>query len=614
MIVPMSKYSFLVYAKEHEQFLEKLKSVGVLHVRQNNDISEVESIKAILEKKREVFNILDDSRKIIKEAADNGQDIPTTSAIDVKDGEEYVEKYKALQAEKHRLHELILSKNEVLAELYPWGEFDTSYIAKMSEVGLHMQFWNVPKMAYDEAWESSYGAIPVNEVRRVVYFVTISPAPIKAKQMADASEVQLPEQSYSQIKSEIKALAKEMQAMEVELVALAANTDELEAYLNHLEETYRMGDARLQGVSLYDDQLIVLEGWTPTEQASEMEQVLDAEGYAYAQLETGKDTDIPIKLKNNFFSRCFEPLVRLFSLPNYTELDPTPLIAPFFMLFFALCFGDFGYGLIVFSVATYFKRKLETGKKDLATLFQYLGGATMVTSFFTGTVFGVPFVNLKFLAPYKAYILSQDNFMLLSIVLGFVQIIFAKFVSAYKMKKQKGTRYSISHFAWAFLVLFGIIFFGLPQLDIQLPEWSTYLAYGIFAICAVGIFFFNSPKKNVFVNVGSGIWRAYNTASGLLGDSLSYIRLFAIGLAGGILGGVFNSLALDMTASMPLYIRWLPMLLILVIGHSINFGLCMIGALVHPIRLIFVEYFNNAEYEGGGVEYRPLQEISKVEQ
>ena len=96
-------------------------------------------------------------------------------------------------------------------------------------------------------------------------------------------------------------------------------------------------------------------------------------------------------------------------------------------------------------------------------------------------------------------------------------------------------------------------------------------------------------------------------ATGLLGDLLSYIRLFALGLTGGVLGGVFNQLSIQLTESMSWGVRWLPMLIILLLGHGINFGLCMISSFVHPMRLTFVEFFKNAEFEGGGKEYTPFK-------
>ena len=122
------------------------------------------------------------------------------------------------------------------------------------------------------------------------------------------------------------------------------------------------------------------------------------------------------------------------------------------------------------------------------------------------------------------------------------------------------------------------------------------LIWGIACLCGVFILFFNTPGKNPFVNLGSGLWGTYNMLSGLLGDVLSYIRLFALGLAGGILGGVFNSLAFQAGGALPIWIGWLPT----------AFILCIISALVHPIRLTFVEFFKNAGFEGGGKAYKPF--------
>ena len=101
--------------------------------------------------------------------------------------------------------------------------------------------------------------------------------------------------------------------------------------------------------------------------------------------------------------------------------------------------------------------------------------------------------------------------------------------------------------------------------------------------------------------------KAFLNTISAFGNVMSYIRLFALGLTGGVLGSVFNSLAIDMTSSLGWGIRWLPLILILLFGHGINFALCMISSFVHPMRLTFVEYFKNAEFEGGGNEYDPFR-------
>ena len=200
--------------------------------------------------------------------------------------------------------------------------------------------------------------------------------------------------------------------------------------------------------------------------------------------------------------------------------------------------------------------------------------------------------------------------MMIALLLGIFHVIFGKTVAAYKTKLQKGTKYSIAPFAWIFVIAALLSVFGLPSLNIQLSPMVENICYGVGAAGLLVVFFYNSPGKNIFLNFGTGLWNSYNTVFGLLGDVLSYIRLFAVGLTGGILGGVFNKLAIEMTENMSIIPHIICMLLILLIGHAINFALAIIGSLVHPLRLIFVEYFKNSEYEGGGKEYIPFKKIN----
>jgi len=352
-----------------------------------------------------------------------------------------------------------------------------------------------------------------------------------------------------------------------------------------------------------------LEGWTLKDHADDLEKDLDRQGYFCRKVDCEADDKVPIQLKNNRYAALFEPITKMFSLPNYAELDPTPLLAPFFMLFFGLCFGDAGYGLLVLLIASLLKRNMSPNIRPILSLAQYLGGATVVVGSLTGTVFGIALVNFPALASVKSYFLSQDNLMTLSIVLGLIHIVFGKAVAAYKTKVQKGAKYSLAPWAWVFVITALLLLFGLPALNIRLPQILLYLCYAVAALSALIILLYNSPGKNIFVNIGAALWSTYNAASGLLGDALSYIRLFAIGLTGGILGGVFNMLGVDMTANLPLPARIPIMLLILIFGHSLNIALCTISSLVHPLRLVFVEYFKNSEFEGGGIAYQPFRNV-----
>ena len=132
-------------------------------------------------------------------------------------------------------------------------------------------------------------------------------------------------------------------------------------------------------------------------------------------------------------------------------------------------------------------------------------------------------------------------------------------------------------------------------------KWAV-IAIG--GISALAIYIFNTPGRNPLINIGSGLWDTYNMATGILGDVLSYLRLFALGLAGGMLGQAFNDLALSVKGDS--IMTWLPFIAILVVGHLMNLLLSGLGAFVHPMRLTFMEYFKNAGYEGKGSAYNPL--------
>ena len=214
----------------------------------------------------------------------------------------------------------------------------------------------------------------------------------------------------------------------------------------------------------------------------------------------------------------------------------------------------------------------------------------------------------------KDYIFSQDNLMMVSILIGIIQVLLGKTIGAYKKGRQLGWKHSLAGYAWVLLLIALGLIYGLPKAEIVLPSAVNYVLYCVAGLAVLVAFFYNSPGKNPFVNLGSGLWTTYETASGLLGDSLSYIRLFAIGLTGGILGSVFNQLALSCVpasgsgASVVSYVvGWIAALLILLFGHGINFGIAMIGAFVHPLRLTFVEYYKNSEFEGGGKPYTPFK-------
>jgi V/A-type H+-transporting ATPase subunit I len=138
---------------------------------------------------------------------------------------------------------------------------------------------------------------------------------------------------------------------------------------------------------------------------------------------------------------------------------------------------------------------------------------------------------------------------------------------------------------------------------------SGFMQYGVMIVSGILILLVNNPKRNVLMNFGAGLWDVYVMATGLLGDLLSYLRLFALGVSSAILGMVFNSMAMNMKPD-NIILGPIVMILILVFGHSITIFMSALGAFVHPIRLTFVEFYKNAGFTGGGKEYKPFEKLT----
>lgn len=604
MIVKMSKYAFMVYHREYDAFLTTLRELGVVHVKETNSVLDNAELQALLAERKQVSTAI----RYCKNLNSQTKEVTVAPArgLTKAEGLKLVGKLEEMQEKQAQLQAAKVSLEKDIAYMDIWGEFSYANIRRLKKAGFDVTFFSCPTSKYEPKWGEEYNAFLVNNFQSVTYFVTVTKTgtPIDI----DAERPKMPDRGLAKLHLAMEQLLDNIKVLNNQLKEYAAEQyNTLVELEKNIQNEFNFSNTLVQTDREAGDKLMLLEGFVPTEEAPAMEVALEKEGYYFQELDIQDGDRVPIKLKNNKFSRLYEPITKMFSLPNYTEFDPTPLFAPFFMLFFGLCFGDGGYGLLVLLACSFFKRKVNPDFKPYLTLFQYLGLAAIIVGTCTGSFFGIALADVPALSKVKDYFVSRDNLMTFSIVIGLVQIIFGKTVAAFKMKAQKGVKYSIAPFAWVFVITALALAFGLPMLNLQLPETVKTVFIGIAVIGLVVAYLYNSPGKNIFLNFGTGLWNTYNMASGLLGDTLSYIRLFAIGLTGAILGGVFNQLAVDMTEGMNIVLRAVCMLLILLVGHAINIGLCTISSLVHPLRLIFVEYYKNAEFEGGGKEYRPFK-------
>ena len=315
----------------------------------------------------------------------------------------------------------------------------------------------------------------------------------------------------------------------------------------------------------------------------------------------------------------FESLTGMYGMPNYNEYDPTPIVSIFFLLFFAMCLGDAGYGLILVLVGLAMKKGwLKIAMFDgIGGLIATLGAATAVIGGALGTFFGMSIINLvpEGTAAWNYYNFVGSNIptpmgelpfqMLLALGIGVFHICLAMVIKAVGYTKRLGFKENIATWGWTLLIVGGLIVVLLGAGKLLSAEAIKWAIIAIGAISALAIYIFNTPGRNPLINVGAGLWDTYNMATGILGDVLSYIRLFALGLAGGMLGAAFNDLGKMVLGDGGL--NWVFFILILVVGHVLNLLMSCLGAFVHPLRLNFVEYFKNSGYEGKGKTYNPLK-------
>lgn len=320
----------------------------------------------------------------------------------------------------------------------------------------------------------------------------------------------------------------------------------------------------------------------------------------------------PIKLKNNKFASMFEVLTGMYGMPAYREYDPTAVLAPFFLLFFALCLGDAGYGLVLVGVGAFLKKKVKSMAK-LAPLVMTLGVGTFFIGIFMHTFFGFDMLTMNFIPDWmKKCMLNGDvagfpAAMVLAIGIGIFNTCVAMVMKAMCFTHRFGLKNTLGTWGWTLLVVGGVILGGITLLGLLQSEIAKWIFIVLAIISGLGIYIFNDPKRNPLVNIGAGLWDTYNMATGLLGDTLSFIRLYALGLAGGMLGSTFNMLGGMIMDACPVPgLNWLLFAVIFIIGHVLNIALSCLGAFVHPLRLTFVEFFKNSGYEGSGKAYNPM--------
>ena len=610
MITKMKKLTFLVYHKEYEGFLNSLRELGVVHIveKQQGAADNTE-----LQENIRLSNRLAATLKLLQNQKHEKNAVIAAEGGTAARGMQVLDEVDALQTEHGKLSQQLQSYAKEKEALEAWGNFEPDGIQKLKDAGYVIGFYSCSEGNYKEEWETEYNAMIVNRISSKVFFVTVTKAGQEVD--LDVEQAKLPAYSLSRLEALYDTTEQAIEENEKKLVALSeTDIPSLKAAIKELQSQIEFSKVVLSSEQTAGDKLMLIEGWAPAYSKVEIEAYLNDAHVYYEITDPMPGDDVPIRLNNKGFFAWFEPICKLYMLPKYNELDLTPFFAPFFMIFFGLCLGDSGYGLFLFLGATAYRllaKKVTPSAKSIISLIQVLAVSTFFCGLLTGTFFGANIYDLDWpiVQRLKHAVLMDNNDMFqLSWILGVIQILFGMVLKAVNQTIQFGFKYAVATIGWIILLVSTAVSFLFSSSE-MLPSvlWIGGTAYKV-VLCISGamIFLFNSPGKNIFMNIGLGLWDSYNMVTGLLGDVLSYVRLFALGLSGGILAGVFNSLAVGMSPD-NVIAGPIVMVLIFVIGHAINIFMNVLGAMVHPMRLTFVEFFKNSGYEGGGKEYKPFR-------
>ena len=604
MIVKMKKYTFLVYHKQYHDFLERIKEIGVVHVAEKPEgIEENDELQEKMQIASRVQNTLKQlKRRRPKDAVLAPADLNRDGVSLLNEIEDVLNKQESL------LHEREHTEKE-RDHMEVWGSFSHERIQQLRDAGFVLNFFSVNARRFDQEWEVLYNAFEIDRVGTTIYFVTVT-SPEKQIDI-DADPVILSDKTASELDDEVNRLRDLQEQNEARLNEMAVND------YNTLKEaeTYILTAIMYEKVVLNthyeaDNRVMLLEGWTPEESQLPLNEYLDSSDVYYEVSDPVENERVPIKLKNNKFASMFEFIGELYDLPNYWERDLTVYFAPFYVVFFGLCLGDAGYGLLFLLLGLFMRPRMKDPVfKSVMSLVATLGGASIIMGIVSGSFFGYSLIDspVPWIQNFKAIMLDSNQLFYNALILGVVQILFGMVLKWTGEVKRFGFLASLSTLGWLLLffgcggTLLASMFLGLSP---TVAKWLYIVFGGLSVLC---IFILNNVKRNPLVNIGSGLWNTYNMATGLLGDVLSYIRLFALGLSGSVMGLVFNDLGISMGGDIGVpVVSQLVTVFILLFGHTINIFIAALGSFVHPMRLTFVEFYKNAGFEGSGKKYKPF--------
>lgn len=415
-------------------------------------------------------------------------------------------------------------------------------------------------------------------------------------------------ENISSLKNKIETCSKEAQRLTEQLKVAATSSKLLKKGFDMV--TLQIDDQKVRENIFQTQSVFALTGWLTENDMDKVKNILDKYPCYYTMVQPEEGDDPPIKLKNNKFVEPYEMITEMYSLPTPDGIDPTPVLTPFFILFFGMMLADAGYGLILFLLCFIGLKKLKPDEGFLKNAMN-IGVACGLSTIFWGVMYGGYFGNLVTQVAESWFGVTVTvpavfdplndpmSVMLLSLILGAIHLFAGMGVKIYMLAKRGHLLDGLMDIGLWYVLLIGLPMLALPV--------TAGIGKVLSIVGAVGLILTQGRhEKNIFMKLIKGVMSLYDITS-YLSDVLSYARILALGLAGGVIANVMNIMG-----TMPglNIIGVVVFVAIFAIGHAFNLAISGLGAYVHTSRLQYVEFFGKF-YEAGGRPFKPFKANTK---
>ncbi len=631
-IVQMKKVSLVILDAEKKESLKQLKKAGVVH------LETLEGNSADLTALRESSQEVDKALGILEEFKLKKNEMPEQVKLSREDASAKAKELVSLSEKKKSLFDSISSSTQELSRLSLWGQVDPEELSMLAEKGLFFYLYEIPEEKYSLIGEN-VKTVLVNTVNKINRFLVVSEEQLEDRPSdlpPEAYAVPLPEISTKAHEENIRNCRTEIESIEKQILDSKKFTDSLKDFKKQLlsdiefENIYSGMESELapDGAGGEETKLAWLTGYVPVDSMDKFKKTCSENEWAFVATDPHEDDPVPTKLKNNALVRLIYPLTDFLDVtPGYNEYDISSWFLLFFCLFFAMIFGDGGYGSLIAlaGVALLFKKGMN---KSLGALVVLLGVCTIGWGAATCTWFGMPLemlpdslkeISFGPISPAKVGSdVANTNQKIFCFMIAIVQLSVAhlKGIMRYKSSlKALGELGSLLELWGMFYVVMNMVVDGVKY-PLGITETTMYAGSIPVPYLALAVLFIGFGLNFVFSNYSGSIKDSIlesvkNIISVLLGivnvfsDIVSYIRLWAVALAGAAISNTVNMMAGPMFGKLILVIFGV---IILVFGHGLNIILNLLSVIVHGVRLNTLEFSQHLGMSWSGIKYRPFSE------